>query len=362
MESINVSLKENSYKVIVGHDILSKLGSQIKKLKVGDDAIVITNPLVKKLYGSALEKSLRIAKISVKFLCVADTEKSKSQASAFGLIEKIAKYDVKKKVFVVAFGGGVIGDLAGFVAAIYKRGIPCIQVPTTFLAQIDSAIGGKVAIDLSAGKNLVGAFYQPKLVFSDVILLKTLSQRQIRNGLAEAVKYGVIKDKELFDYIDCHYKKLLIADLAALSHVVSECSCIKAGVVSKDEKEKKGIRAILNFGHTVGHAIETASSYDRYQHGEAVSLGMRAAGAIACAIGIFKKGDLDKLENLLSNIGLPKNIKNVNMVRMLKSMAHDKKNISKKNRFVLPKRIGQVCILEGISLPLIRKVVNSYCS
>ncbi|MDD3374772.1 MAG: 3-dehydroquinate synthase [Candidatus Omnitrophica bacterium] len=362
MKNVCVSLKENSYKIIVGHNILSKIGNQIKFLKIGDDAVIITNPLIKKLYGNALSKSLKKSKISAKFFCVPDTEKSKSQKVAFDVIQKIAQYDVKKKIFVIAFGGGVVGDLAGFVAALYKRGIPFIQVPTTFLAQVDSAIGGKVAIDLPAGKNLVGAFYQPKLVFSDVAVLKTLSQRQIRNGLAESVKYGVIKDKDLFVYISCNYKKLLSLDLPALSHVVLKCSHIKADVVSRDEKEKKGIRTILNFGHTIGHAIETVSSYDRYQHGEAVSIGMRAAGSIACAMGLFSQKDLDALESLLSQIGLPEKIKNVNVSSLMKIMVHDKKNISKKNRFVLPQKIGQVCVLEGVSLPLIQKTVKFYCA
>ena len=362
MKHVSVSLKENSYKIIVGHNILPKIGNQIKSLKIGDDAVVITNPLIKKLYGNVLAKSLKKSRISVKFFCVLDTEKSKSQKVAFDVIQKIAQHDVKKKIFVIALGGGVVGDLAGFVASIYKRGIPCIQVPTTFLAQTDSAIGGKVAIDLPAGKNLVGAFYQPKLVFSDVALLKTLSQRQVKNGLAEAVKYGVIKDKDLFGYIKRNSKKLLLRDLSALSHVVLKCSRIKADVVSKDEKEKKGIRTILNFGHTVGHAIEAASSYDRYQHGEAISIGMRVAGSIACTMGIFSQKNLRLIEDLLSEIGLPEKIKNVNVASMIKTMAHDKKNISKKNRFVLPRKVGQVCVMEGISLPLIQKTIKSYCA
>ncbi len=359
MQTIKVDLGQNSYNIIVGEKILPKLGAYLRALKIGQDAIVITNSYVRKLHGKNILFSLKQEGFSVKVIDVLDSEKSKSAQTAFDLLGKMAAYDIKKKIFIIAFGGGVVGDLAGFVAAVYKRGIPYVQVPTSFLAQIDSAIGGKTAIDLSSGKNLVGAFYQPKLVFSDVALLATLSKRQLRNGLAEAVKYGVIRDPKLFAYILKNYSKLLSGNLKTLTSVVASCSRIKADVVSVDEKETKGVRVILNFGHTIGHAIEAASKYEAYQHGEAIALGMRAAAEIAHRLGLFSLKDWQSLENLLSAIGLPEKIKKVSLDEILKATQHDKKIKSGKNRFVLPVRIGAVKVVEGVSEKLIKQVIKA---
>jgi len=203
VKSIPVPLKANAYDIVTGHNILSKLGARLKSLKIGKDAVIITNPVIHKHHGKALISGLKKNGFSVKVLEVPAGERSKSAKTAFRLIEEIARYDCLKQVFIIAFGGGVVGDLAGYVAAAYKRGIPYVQVPTTLLAQVDSAIGGKVAIDLAVGKNLVGAFYQPKVVWSDVAVLSTLTKRQIRNGLAEVVKYGVIADQKFFKYVVC---------------------------------------------------------------------------------------------------------------------------------------------------------------
>ncbi len=360
MKKINVKINERIYPIVVGQGILSKLGGVVAALNIGSDAIVITNSRVKKLYGVHVARALLKNKISVKFLEVFDGEQSKSQETVFDLIGKIARYDVKKKILIVALGGGVIGDLAGFVAGIYKRGIPLVHVPTTFLAQIDSAIGGKTAIDLSVAKNLVGVFHQPRLVLSDVATLTTLSLRQIRNGLAEAIKYGVIKDQALFSYIEKYCQELLAGDVKRLGYVVEACSAIKARIVEKDEREVLGIRTILNFGHTLGHAIETACCYGSYQHGEAVALGMRMAGAISLDLKLCSREDYQRLEALLTSAGLPIKIKKVKISTILDSMAHDKKNISKKNRFVLMNKIGSVKIVEGVALDLIKKTLQEY--
>ena len=287
-------------------------------------------------------------------------ETSKSAAHALRLIEQIAAYDVDKKIFIIALGGGVIGDLTGFVAAIYKRGVPYIQVPTTFLAQIDSAIGGKTAIDLKYGKNLVGAFYQPKLVFSDTKVLKTLTRRQIQNGLAEAIKYGVIYDAALFLYIERNYAKVLKCDSEALTHIVFRSSKIKAEVVCEDERETKGIRTILNFGHTAGHAVEAASRYGQYQHGEAVALGMRVAVDISSAQGLLKVADALRIKQLISDVGLPQKIERVKLKVILDLMRHDKKFVAGKNRFVLALQVGKVKVVEGIAIDVITKAIKSY--
>lgn len=360
MKKIPLALKENAYSIIVGKNIFSKLGSQIKTLKIGRDAVIVTNPVVKKLYGRVVEASLKKSGFSVKFFIVPDGEQSKSAAVAFDLIEKIVKYDVMKKVFIVALGGGVIGDLAGYVASAYKRGVPFVQVPTTFLAQIDSSIGGKVAVDLPVGKNLVGAFYQPKLVFSDVTALTTLTPRQILNGFAEAIKYGIIWDANLYEYFRKNYQKLIDLDLNGLTYVVETCSRIKAHVVVEDEKEIKGIRTILNFGHTVGHAIETVGGYDAYQHGEAVALGMRVATDISLQLGMISKKVDEDINQVFDMIGFPSKITGVKIPQVLKIMQHDKKFISGKNRFVLVKKIGQVQVVEGINLDVIKKAIRRY--
>ncbi len=360
MQQISIHLKENGYKIIVGTKILSTLGSTLRHLRPGTDAVIITNPSIQRYHGAGLVAGLRQNGFSVKVLEVAPGERSKSAQGAFKLLEAIARYDINKNIFIVAFGGGVIGDLAGFVAAIYKRGVPYIQVPTTLLAQIDSAIGGKTAIDLPVGKNLVGAFYQPKLVFSDIAVLSTLPKRQIRNGLAEAVKYGVIQDKGLFDYINAHAGALLKADEKIFTEVVLKCSRIKAKVITADEKETKAIRTILNFGHTVGHAVEAGAGYNFYHHGEAIALGMRVAAEISCRLNLLPASDAKKIGVVLSKLGLPERIKKVNFSQILDHMAHDKKFQAGKNRFVLATTIGRVKVVENVPLTVIKSAIKTY--
>ena len=282
-----VRLKNSPYTISIGHGILTEFPRYIRHLGLGKDALIISDPLVERLAGAKLSAALKKAGYTVRIFNVPQGEKSKSAAATLRLIKQISAYDVDKKIFIIALGGGVIGDLTGFVAAIYKRGVPYIQVPTTLLAQIDSSIGGKTAIDLEMGKNLVGAFYQPKLVFSDTKLIKTLSRRQIRNGLAEAIKYGIIGDPKLFGFIENNYKKFFKNDVAVLNYVVRRCAHIKAQIVTKDEKETKNLRTVLNFGHTVGHAVEAAGGLNLYHHGESVGLGMRVAARISVDLGLL---------------------------------------------------------------------------
>lgn len=360
MHHIPVTLKENSYKITVGANILSSLGAALKPLRLGTDAVIVTNPGIQKRHGAKLVAGLRNNGFAVKTIEIAPGERSKSAQGAFVLLSNIARYDINKKIFIVAFGGGVIGDLAGFVAAIYKRGVPYVQVPTTLLAQIDSAIGGKTAIDLPVGKNLVGAFYQPKVVFSDIATLSTLDKRQIRNGLAEAVKYGIIQDKSLFEYIDAHAAHLLKADPKIFTEVVLRCSRIKARVITADEKETKGIRTILNFGHTVGHAIEAGAGYDFYHHGEAIALGMRVATDISCRLNLLSRAEAKKIGALLSKLGLPKEIRKVKLPQILAHMAHDKKFQAEKNKFVLATAIGRVKVVENVPLSTIKSAIKTY--
>ena len=363
MLQVKVNLKENSYNIVIGNQILKDIGAALKDFVksnvIGQDAVIITNPIIKQRHGRILASSLKEHTFSVKFFEVPSGESSKSAQYAFDLIEKIAAYSVGKRIFIIAFGGGVVGDLGGYVAAAYKRGVPYIQVPTTLLAQIDSAIGGKVGIDLPCGKNLVGAFYQPLLVWSDVAVLSTLDDRQLRNGLAEAVKYGAICDKGLFDYIDNNLAKIQALNPQVMKEIVYHCTRIKAKVVMNDERDTKGIRTILNFGHTIGHAIEAANQYQNYHHGEAVALGMRVAAEISHRLGFLSVQHRDRLGTLLSKVGLPEKIENIGLADILKPMAHDKKFTGGKNKFLLITTIGSVKVVEGIKNGIIAAAIKA---
>lgn len=327
------------------------------RLKLGNRAVVVTDPKIKQLLGKSLKKSLEHSGFSTAFILVPVGEASKSERIALALLKRIAALDTAEKIFLVALGGGVVGDLTGFVAAVYKRGIGYVQVPTTLLAQVDSSIGGKTAIDLAVGKNLVGSFYQPRLVFSDVNLLRSLGKREIVSGLAEAVKYGVIQDEKLFSFIEQRTTELLRGVPAALMYVVDHCSRIKASVVEKDEQDKKGVRIILNFGHTVGHAVEAAYGFRRITHGEAVALGMLCAAEIANHLGLFRAKDLRRLSALLKRLGFPTRLGNIALERIMPALRRDKKFIGRTNRFVLPVKIGKVVVREDIPEALIRQVI-----
>ena len=349
-----------SYSITIGHGILGKFPRFIRGLGLGKDALIISHPSIERLYGVKLSAALKKAGYTVKILNVPEGEKSKSAVCALRLLKQISAYDVDKKIFIVALGGGVVGDLAGFVAAIYKRGVPYIQVPTTLLAQIDSSIGGKTAIDLETGKNMVGAFYQPKLVFADTKVLKTLDKRQIRNGLAEAIKYGIIGDPKLFSYIEANHKKFLKGEVKALNFIVRRCAKIKAGIVSKDEKETKGLRTVLNFGHTVGHAVEAAGRYDQYHHGESIGLGMRVAARISVGMGLLAASQEFRINQLISSVGLPEKITGVRLAKILSLMRHDKKFTAGHNRFVLAKKIGQAVIVRDVPANIITQAIQAY--
>ncbi len=357
MKITRVNLKDRSYNIVVGNNIIAGIGGYLKKLGIGCDAYVITNPVIKRKYGRALQNSLKKSGFNVRFRLVAGTEKSKSIGSSSSVIKGLAGFDKKRRIFIIAFGGGVVGDLAGFVASIYKRGVPFVQVPTTLLAQVDSAIGGKTAVDLCEGKNLVGAFYQPRLVLSDTAFLKSLDRRQASCGLAEVIKYAVIKDPRLFVYLEKHYKDLLGLKPAALEYVVSRCSRIKAGIVQRDEKEKLGLRTILNFGHTIGHAIEAAAGYRNYNHGEAIALGMVAALEISRRSGLIDGALCEKIERLIDKAGLPVKLKGVSLQAVINAHYRDKKFLGGKNRFVLLKGIGRTKIVQDVPVNLIKRAI-----
>ncbi|MFH1459606.1 MAG: 3-dehydroquinate synthase [Candidatus Omnitrophota bacterium] len=358
MKTIKVNLNNRSYPIIINADDFKQLAQLILKLNLGTDAFIITNSRIAKLYAGKLKKALAGIKIKFFFKTVKDSETSKSIDEYMKTVKAISAMDTGKRIFIIALGGGVIGDLSGFVAATYKRGINYVQVPTTLLAQVDSAIGGKTAVDLATGKNLVGAFYQPRIVYSNISVLKSLPRRQIKSGLAEIIKYGVIVEPRLFNFCDKNYKKILALEERSLSYIISTASKIKAKIVSFDEKETKGMRTILNFGHTIGHALETAVNYKTLNHGEAISIGMVCAAEIAEELGIMEKSHTQNLIKILKKFKLPVSIKNVNIKKVFAAFYHDKKFINGKIRMILPTRIGHVIVSENIQLSIIKKVME----
>ena len=359
MKKIRLALGKRSYDIFIGAQEIKDLGRKLKALDLGTDAYILTNKLIKDKYGLLLKRVLLKEGFGCYFKLVADTEKSKSIATAAAVIKDIAGRDYKKRIFIIAFGGGVVGDLAGFVASVYKRGIPYLQVPTTLLAQVDSSIGGKTGVDLDAGKNLVGAFYQPRLVFSDIAFLKSLPLRQLKAGLAEVIKYSLIADKRLFVFLQNRYRDVLKRDPDVLKKIIYACSLIKADLVSEDEKEVLSKRTLLNFGHTLGHAIEAAGGFSLYNHGEAVALGMLSAIEMSRSLKLLKPEDARLAKRLIKLYGLPDKLKGVSLEKVINAHFHDKKFKGRKNRFVLLAAIGKAKVVSDISLDIVKEGLKS---
>lgn len=353
--------EDRSYNIVIGCGILEEIGGTVRNLNIGNDIFVITDRKVGKLYARRIIKSFRSAGFSkVGEIQIVEGESSKTWDTYGKIVEKIYDFDryQEKKIIIVTLGGGVVGDLGGFIAGTYRRGVNYVQIPTTLLGQVDCGLGGKVGINLKEAKNLLGLFWQPKLVFMDLATLETLDKREIKSGLAEIIKYGVIKDYNLFSYVEKHLDQILRCDFSCLKDVISICVKIKAKITEIDERDEKDIRIILNFGHTLGHAIEAASDYKVYKHGEAISIGMLCAGEIACRLGLFSDKDFLRLDDLIEKAGLPKNIKKCSLESIMKSMRHDKKFIDGVNRFVLPIKIGKVKIVKDIKEDLIEDTIR----
>jgi len=343
MRIVPVSLGSRSYQIKVGDGLLPRLGAECAALKFGQRCAVITDANVGKHFARAALKSLSASGFAPVLVTVPAGEKSKRLATVEKCCDALAKHRIERKSFIVALGGGVVGDLAGFVAATYLRGIPFVQVPTTLLAQVDSSVGGKTGVNLQAGKNLVGAFYQPRLVLCDLAALKTLPKREYVSGLAEVVKYGVIYDAVLFAQLEHNLPKLLQRDVATLRTVIARCCEIKAEVVGQDETES-GLRAILNFGHTLGHAIENSSGYGKFLHGEAIAIGQVLAAKLSQKILGLPSGDAKRIEKLFVQAGLPVKIKldDARRKKLFTAMKLDKKVSGGEIQFVLAEKIGAV--------------------
>lgn len=360
MKRIRVALKERSYDVCIGKNILPLLGKEIRRIGLSGKALIVTSPKIAGWYLGRVSKALRSAGFEVfSFSKLPSDESAKSQKNLFGIYRHLLKNGFDRSSFLIALGGGVVGDVAGFAASTFMRGIPWIGVPTTLLAQVDSSIGGKTAIDLPDGKNLIGTFHQPRLVFSDVETLKTLPDREIKHALAEIIKYGMIWDENFFRLLEKNILRMKRKDLKILLSAVSRCAEIKARVVGGDERETKGLRAVLNYGHTFGHAFEAASRGWSMPHGEAVALGMMAAGRLACELGVFPWRDYERQRTLIQKAALPVRLhRSVKLSRVLESIRYDKKKIKGVLRFVLPVKIGKVKVVSAISAEKVRKTIE----
>jgi len=358
VRTVSVQLGNRSYPIKIAAGLLAKLGAECARLKPGRRCAIITDTNVGKRFAKTAYESLVKAGFEPSLVTVPAGETAKSLKSVQTCYDQLAAQRLERKSFIVALGGGVVGDLAGFVAATYLRGITFVQVPTTLLAQVDSSVGGKTGVNLKAGKNLVGAFYQPRLVLCDLATLNTLPEREFRAGLAEVIKYGIIYDARLFSRLERNLAKLLKRDPKTLTDVVARCCEIKADVVSQDETES-GLRAILNFGHTIGHAIENSVGYGKYLHGEAISIGQVAAAKLSHEILGLPVTEVNRIDQLFRSAGLPTQIRlKVGQDRKLATaMKLDKKVSGGEIKFVLAKRIGKVLWGQRVSPQQIDRVL-----
>ncbi len=345
MHTVNVSLGERSYDIEIGM-ALDQAGPRIKGLGLGRKLAMVVNPTVKELYGKRLVESLKAQGFLVMSIVIPDGEQYKNLDWANAIYTALLTNAFDRTSAIVALGGGVIGDLAGFAAATYMRGIPFIQVPTTLLAMVDSSVGGKTGVNHAMGKNMIGAFHQPRKVLMDLDALRTLPKAEFLSGMAEVIKYGVIRDSAFFDYLDVNRDRILRLETEVLAHIVRRSCELKAEVVGRDERES-GLRAILNFGHTVGHAIEKAENYTM-RHGEAVAIGMVYASRLAHRTKICDASVPDRVEKLIASYGLPTDLRALSrkptVLELMDTLQIDKKAEAGKVKFVLPTKIGEVVI------------------
>jgi len=345
MRTINVELGSRTYPIEISNGLLETIGERVASLGFSGKVALVTNPTVYDFYGDRVVKSLSAAGLEAVVIKVPDGEEYKNLQEVSAVYDAMVDNRMERNSPVIALGGGVIGDMAGFVAATYLRGVPFIQVPTTLLAQVDSSVGGKTGVNHPRGKNLIGAFYQPRAVFIDPWTLHTLEPRDLRTGLAEVVKYGVIWDADFFAFLEANAESLLQPGSDELTRAIERSCEIKAEVVSNDETEQ-GRRAILNFGHTFGHAIEALSGYGTWTHGEAVAMGMVLAAEFSSLLGLCKARDEDRIKGLLRALSLPVERPDIDSDAYIGSMRLDKKVVGGHLRFVLVTEIGSVVIKE----------------
>jgi 3-dehydroquinate synthase len=357
MQTVRVALDDRGYPIHIGRGLLARadlVAGAIPQRRVA----IVTNDTVAPLHLERLAGPLEAAGVACVRIVVPDGEDHKDWATLDRVIGELLAHRCDRYTAIVALGGGVVGDLAGFAAATYQRGVPYIQVPTTLLAQVDSSVGGKTAINHPRGKNMIGAFYQPQLVLADMDALATLPERELRAGLAEVIKHGAIRDAALFAWLEANVERLVARDVEALAHVVKRSVEIKAAVVARDEREA-GERALLNFGHTFGHAIEAGLGYGTWLHGEAVAAGMVMAAELSTRLGMLEPQSAERLRGLIERAGLPVAGPGLPADRYLELMSVDKKAQAGRLRFILLERLGSAVIRGDVSPDALRATLEA---
>jgi len=358
MQTQNVALGDRSYPIHVGPALLREAGGLLAPLLPRARTVIVTNPVVAAHWLAPLQASLSAARIGSEVIVIPDGETHKTWATLHDVLTRLLELRAERSTTLLALGGGVVGDIGGFAAAIYQRGMPFVQIPTTLLAQVDSSVGGKTGINHALGKNMIGAFYQPRAVLIDTDCLRTLPDRELAAGLAEVIKYGAIRDRGFFDWLEAELPHLSERDPDALIHAVTESCRIKAEIVAADEREA-GERALLNFGHTFGHAIEAGVGYGEWLHGEAVAAGMVMAARLSERLGLLARADVLRLRALVERACLPDEAPHLGASRYLALMSHDKKVVAGSLRFILLRGIGDAFVADAVAEPDLRAVLET---
>lgn len=356
---VPVDLSDRGYEIYIGSGLLRQTAQHVQSSIAVTQVVAISDSNLKTTHAQLVTDNLAQAGIVCDLITIPAGEGSKSLRIVEQIWNEMLAFKADRQTVVIAVGGGVVGDLAGFVAATYARGIPLIQIPTTLLAQVDSSVGGKVGINLASAKNMAGAFWQPIRVLIDPLVLHTLPDREYQAGLAEVIKYGVIMDAEFFALLEDHVEEIHARDPGLLKTIISRCCQLKAQVVEQDERETTGLRAILNYGHTFCHAFETVTNYGRFLHGEAVAIGMMCAARLAESMGRIDQQLISRQAALLTACNLPLTVSDIDPEALLAAMQHDKKVEHGKLRFVLPTRMGHVELVDDVSLDLVRATLTT---
>jgi 3-dehydroquinate synthase len=357
MQTLTVALGERSYPIHIGAGLLpcaDLIMDRLPQKKV----VIITNSTIAPLYLASLQRALEAGGVTVVSITLPDGEAHKNWETLNLVFDALLEHRCERKTALIALGGGVIGDLAGFAAAVYQRGVPFVQVPTTLLAQVDSAVGGKTAINHPLGKNMIGAFYQPLAVIADTDTLATLPARELGAGLAEVIKYGLIRDRQFFEWLEQNMARLVRREAEALSHAIERSCAIKAEIVALDERED-GVRTLLNFGHTFGHAIEAGVGYGAWLHGEAVGAGMVLAATLSQKLGLITLEEVSRVRAIVAAAGLPPEAPRLGLERYLELMGHDKKVRAGRIRFVLLRRIGEAFVTNEVPAETLAAVLDA---
>lgn len=356
--TVRVDLGEQSYDIHIGEQYLADLPPFLENVPRSSRSLLVSDELVYSLYGEQVLGILKSAGLEIETAVIKGGESCKDLDTLRWIYEQMITRGLDRKSTVFALGGGVVGDLAGFAAASFMRGVGYIQLPTSLLAQVDSSVGGKTGVNLPLGKNLVGAFYQPGLVFADVNLLHTLAEKEYQTGLAEVIKYGIIWDAEFFAYLEGNSEKIKARNMECLIHIVSRCCEIKAEIVGQDEKEN-GVRALLNLGHTFGHAFEALTDYQAFTHGQAVAIGTVYAARLAAELGMLPTADAERITALIQNYGLPIHYGDLEPQAIVKRMYLDKKSTGGQIKLVLPLKIGKSEVISGIHDQQIEEILKA---